>query len=257
MTKLSSITLDTKKSEISSTINSSMLLMFGMGMYTVIYFGTMYIYLTRRLSKHRLVPATITILFLCNIIQISVQWYVTKWQFVDNGDNRDSVFVSLFDGLNWTYLALEIPSYIGFVLADLLLLWRCFHVWNRSFRVISVPLILAITETALFCTKIAIPLASIPDTSTKVVAAAFFTTSATSFVTTVLIAYRIYSTAKHEGVSGRRFKHIIDIIVQSGAVYSLSLLQLAILYHFDRSFKSRITGAYELNKCVIRHGSQA
>jgi hypothetical protein len=90
-------------------------------------------------------------------------------------------------------------------------------------------------------------LASIPDTSTKVVAAAYFTTSATSFVTTVLIAYRIYSTAKHEGVSGRRFKHIIDIIVQSGAVYSLSLLQLAIAFVLPGSMNILNTRSYAFN----------
>jgi hypothetical protein len=53
--------------------------------------------------------------------------------------------------------------------------------------------------------------------------AGYFTTFATSFVTTLLIAYRIHAVATR-GTSQRRFRHITAIVVESGAVYSLSLL---------------------------------
>jgi hypothetical protein len=59
-------------------------------------------------------------------------------------------------------------------------------------------------------------------------AAAYFTSAATSLAATTLIAYRIYSVPKQENCSSRRFKQILDIIVQSGVVYSLSLLTMAI-----------------------------
>ncbi|KAF8188718.1 hypothetical protein BJ912DRAFT_926327 [Pholiota molesta] len=42
------------------------------------------------------------------------------------------------------------------------------------------------------------------------------------------MTFRISSTAKQDGVSMRRFKHIVDIVVQSGVVYSLALLVTAI-----------------------------
>ncbi|KAF8173662.1 hypothetical protein BJ912DRAFT_991827 [Pholiota molesta] len=53
-------------------------------------------------------------------------------------------------------------------------------------------------------------------------ATAYFTSFATTLVTTVLIAYRIHSVSKAQGASSRRFKHIMDIIVQSGVIYALS-----------------------------------
>ncbi|KAF9479469.1 hypothetical protein BDN70DRAFT_932535 [Pholiota conissans] len=58
-------------------------------------------------------------------------------------------------------------------------------------------------------------------------AAAIFTTFSTTLSTTVLIAYRIYSISKHDG-SFRGFKPIIDIMVQSGATNSLTLLAFAL-----------------------------
>lgn len=60
------------------------------------------------------------------------------------------------------------------------------------------------------------------------VSAAYFTTFATSLMTTALIAYRIYAVSSQTGLSRRRFKHIVDIVVQSGAVYSLTALATAI-----------------------------
>lgn len=70
--------------------------------------------------------------------------------------------------------------------------------------------------------------AALEDTINHLLAAAFFMSFATTLVTTALIAYRIYSVSKQPGVSSRRLKHIIDIVVQSGAIYALSQLTIAI-----------------------------
>ncbi|KAF8180185.1 hypothetical protein BJ912DRAFT_634111 [Pholiota molesta] len=136
---------------------------------------------------------------LCNVVQTGLQWYATKWQFVDNGDTRDSVFVSLFDTPNWSSIVGSILVFTCFVLADVLLIWRCFFVWNRSFRVISMPLLLLIIEIGLFLfviTYLALngevsTNAAIVNMFNNFACAAYFTTSATSLLTTVLIAYRI------------------------------------------------------------------
>jgi hypothetical protein len=53
-------------------------------------------------------------------------------------------------------------------------------------------------------------------------ATAYFTSFATTLVTTVLIAYRIHSISKEQGASSRRFRRIMDIVVQSGVIYALS-----------------------------------
>lgn len=86
-----------------------------LGMYTVMYIGTIYVYrrflnyarifkiyqtgiyiVTRNASNRRLVPAAITVLYLSNVVGFGVQWYSTKWEFVNNGDTRNSVFQSLY-----------------------------------------------------------------------------------------------------------------------------------------------------------------
>jgi hypothetical protein len=58
--------------------------------------------------------------------------------------------------------------------------------------------------------------------------AALFMSFGTTLVTTLLIAYRIYSASKQQLPSSRRFNNIIDIVVQSGAIYAFSQLAYAI-----------------------------
>lgn len=65
-------------------------------------------------------------------------------------------------------------------------------------------------------------------TFNNLLAAAYFTTFTTSLIATTLIAYRLYVFSNETDWSRRRFKHIADIVVQSGAVYSLTALATAI-----------------------------
>ncbi|KAF8188730.1 hypothetical protein BJ912DRAFT_1042509 [Pholiota molesta] len=230
------VPVNIEESEINTTFNSFALLIFGTGMYTIVYFQTMYIHFQRSSSKHRLVPATITLLYLSSMIQTGLQWYITKWQFVNNGDSRNSVFQSLIGTPEWSDVLYNIAAYSGFVLADGLLIWRCFFVWNRSFRVILLLLLLVTIESGLFLLQIILHviyssgIVSMAAAAkfADLLAAAYFTSAATSLTATTLIAYRIYSVPKQENSSSRRFKQILDIIVQSGVVYSLSLLTMAI-----------------------------
>jgi hypothetical protein len=55
-------------------------------------------------------------LYLCNLVGFGVQWYNTKWEFINNGDTRDSVFESLYIVPNWFFVAEDTPGYIAFVL---------------------------------------------------------------------------------------------------------------------------------------------
>ncbi|KAF8160316.1 hypothetical protein BJ912DRAFT_1101230 [Pholiota molesta] len=225
------LTTDIEKSEISSNLNATILSAFGMGMYTIIYFGTMYIHLTRSASKRYIVPATITALFTCNLLFTAVSWYITKWQFVDNGDTRESVFISLFELPHWLNVASNIPYFLSFVLADGLLIWRCFFVWNQSLRAIAAPVLLLTAEIVTFLVQtilqaiygLVVPTAHLKAQINSLGFAGYFTTFATSFVTTLLIAYRIRAVATG-GTSQRRFRHITVIVVESGAVYSLAIL---------------------------------
>jgi len=58
-------------------------------------------------------------------------------------------------------------------------------------------------------------------------------TAATSIISTIVIGAHIYSSTKLLTQARRRYTHIIDIMIQSSALYSLSMLSQAILSFID------------------------
>lgn len=48
-------------------------------------------------SKKGVVLAAITMLYACNIVESAIEWYQEELQFVNNGDIRDSIFLSLYE----------------------------------------------------------------------------------------------------------------------------------------------------------------
>ncbi|KDR69171.1 hypothetical protein GALMADRAFT_145576 [Galerina marginata CBS 339.88] len=219
------------ESVISTSLNSTMLVTFLMGIYTIVYFGS----LGQRIPT-RSYRWCITMLYLLCVGWFAIQWYIIKWQFVVNGSTRATVFAAIFDGPTWNMLVLDITTFLMYIIADGLLIWRCFYVWDRSFRIIAVPLFLLLSETALYLTTTVfeeIVMKKIPLTVQDVVTtnsllfAGYFVSFATSLMATLLIAYRVYSVSKQGTGSAQRFRRIIEIMVQTAAVYSLALLGIA------------------------------
>ena len=63
----------------------------------------------------------------------------------------------------------------------------------------------------------------------NLIVSGYFSSFACTITSTLLIVYQIYnSLSKQETHSKRRFLHTVDVLVQSAAVYSLSLLASAI-----------------------------
>ena len=62
------------------------------------------------------------------------------------------------------------------------------------------------------------------------IASGYFLSFACTISTTLIIVYRIYnSISNQEHHSKKRFIHIVDVLVQSAAVYSLTLMVAAIV----------------------------
>ncbi|PPQ73662.1 hypothetical protein CVT25_007071, partial [Psilocybe cyanescens] len=118
-------------------------------------------------------------------------------------------------------------------------IWRCYHVWGQSYRTISVPLILLITECGLsFATMVFSNEFTETTSEANVILynnisnALVFVSLGTTVITTFLIGYRIHSVARLDGSPSKRlFNHIVIMIVESAAAYSLALL-LEVIFSF-------------------------
>ncbi|KAF9477084.1 hypothetical protein BDN70DRAFT_995196 [Pholiota conissans] len=230
------ITVNDEISLIATNLHVAILQGLLMGIYTVIFGGTMYAYLTRESSKRYLVPITVSLLYLSNLATFGLNWYSTKFQFVNNGEDRDTVFLATFNTQQNIAAADLAFNIVSLVLGDALLIWRCFNLWNRSIRVISIPVFLTIAEAALMLNQVIGDAIIFSESQgrdlehrlSKAASAGILTSACTTIITTFLITYRIHSFLKNQHISSRKFRHIIDIVVQSGAISSITILVFGI-----------------------------
>ncbi|RXW21549.1 hypothetical protein EST38_g4296 [Candolleomyces aberdarensis] len=146
----------------------------------------------------------------------------------------------LFDWQRWDAYAFPIILAVLTWLGDILVIYRCFLIWQRNYYVIILPVILL--------------LASIGTTSVNlwwfrhtseipwsIMKRLFNVTYPLNFVQNVLttgfIAYRIYtqyraSKAAHDSISSKlNFIAIMRIIVESALIYTVQMLLLIILWY--------------------------
>lgn len=85
-----------------------------------------------------------------------------------------------------------------------------------------------------------------------ILSTANFISVGTTMVGTFLISYRIYSVRKHTGNSVQRFRHILEIVIESSAMYSLSLLVEAIaeILYIDAALATPIFAAVSYSSAL-------
>ncbi|PPQ73194.1 hypothetical protein CVT26_014799 [Gymnopilus dilepis] len=197
-------------------------------------------------AQQRVIIWIVSLSYLVYIVNAAIDWYIFKWTTVDNGQTRATVFVAAYDeSPGWFKLSNDICSFLMAGLADTLLIWRCFNIWDRSPYPILFPSFLLFSETVIILVSSVRlhPTAKQGALLNNLIAASFFITCATTLITTILISYRIYSMSRSilPKNSRMRFDHIVDILIQSAAVYTLSAIAFAIPAIFPDS-DSNLTG---------------
>ncbi|PPQ93053.1 hypothetical protein CVT25_011929 [Psilocybe cyanescens] len=231
-------------SVVSNQVNSIMTQSFLMGFYSMVYFSTLYLYLSKRGPKtqRRIIVIAISMLYVMCALIFSMNWYSLNWAIVDNGETRESMFIGSVQAPTWTFITYVILQFSLPIVADSLLIWRCFYIWDRSLRVIAGPLFFFIAEIGYFTLLaffilVTVYAFKIPQLTSPSLARLINNLQVvdlcisfgTTFITTILIGYRIHSTTRIQGVTRLgKFKHIVEILVQSAALYALVILFNAI-----------------------------
>ncbi|KAF8634299.1 hypothetical protein AX17_004251 [Amanita inopinata Kibby_2008] len=127
------------------------------------------------------------------------------------------------------------------IVADGLVVYRCYVVWGFRWKVIVIPSIMLAATT--LCAYLAVYNFSLIGPGQDVFAtniaqwgtALFSLSLATNVTVTMLIASRIWWIARQANTllgksHGRKYNNAVAIIVESGAIYSISLLILLVLY---------------------------
>ncbi|KAL5513724.1 hypothetical protein ACEPAH_4124 [Sanghuangporus vaninii] len=206
--------------------------LFVTAVYTMIFKGND----TRTLNKPAL--AVSVLMYCIAFVHVSINARRAVFAFIKLSDNSESVEEYFLDSSNAVYLAKINMYLLQTLLGDTFIIYRLFIVWGRDFRLL-IPagvLLTASTVCAVFGNIAAArvspsTLIFIPQLKRWIVSI-FSLTLFTNASCTALIAFRIWWTGRQlRSASWRNsLSPVIAIVVESAAVYSVSLISLMAAY---------------------------
>ncbi|KAK0488144.1 hypothetical protein EDD18DRAFT_644796 [Armillaria luteobubalina] len=177
----------------------------------------------------------ILLLYIMAIFDIYYEWAGDVLHFITKGTN-------FWDGYNSALappiqLTSDISAILSTNLADATLIWRCWIVWDRSWRVVLVPIACTIMATVsrgivTYYTTFA-PITSIPPQAIyleNIVNWAVLYSSvilATLLWCTIFIVYRILRVGGAAAMKGV-YRRVIEMLVESALLYSAVIVVLLV-----------------------------
>jgi len=217
------------------------------GAYTVLFVLTSWVLIYRRQRGRPALKSMIGIslvMFILATMHISVNFTRIIQAFIIHRNepggpgayfNQLSSFTQLFGST--IYVA---QTLVG----DGVVLYRCYLVWGRKFAIIAFPCLLFVGSFAtgigiLYSFARVVPNAPVfVQQLQQWIISFFISTFATNVICTGLVAFRIWFINRQTIVfTGYSMRPIIFLVVESGAVYSMTLLVLLILYKVQSWFQ--------------------
>ncbi|KAJ7460099.1 hypothetical protein B0H11DRAFT_1817269 [Mycena galericulata] len=226
-------------------LNSPIIEIFLNGMFTCLFiFSLGAIWISRRVDgRRKLWSAFIILLYSCATIHSSITWEFLVLAFQNHGTSPDLLNALTNPNLKLKILAL-VAGFLGFVLADTIMVWRCWIVYGRSWIVIIFPILAAIAGTVCAALGLAgqIAVASISNAPSAIRLAPLvrFSTPflslslAVTLYTTGLIVWRIIHVQRYEKMRDVKkfnsdFSPVLEVLIESSALYAASLLVFVVL----------------------------
>ncbi|PBK96046.1 hypothetical protein ARMGADRAFT_1142744 [Armillaria gallica] len=195
----------------------------------------------------------IIILYILTTVAFGFGWVFEQRAFIQNGDNFLTVFFALQEISPWwraSQLVIGISGGMSTFIVDVTIIWRCWVLWERRWRIILIPGLCAIVGTIAKFLQIRSIFINTSDIGNSGVFAAdidwaliyLSLTLTTTLLCTLLIVYRIVRFAS--GVSS--YGKIVEIVIESSAMYSLTLIVYLALVarNIESSFYADIITAY-------------
>ncbi|KAF9545351.1 hypothetical protein CPC08DRAFT_769885 [Agrocybe pediades] len=235
-----------QKAWISADLNSTLLVQFLFGIYTGLFPATMYIYIhkeNRTRARDMIIIGSTTALYLAVALSTLMNWLYTNILFGTHGRTRVEMFMESVNEdvpLGEDVIG-DLTFFVVFLLADgllvsvevLSLVWEV----RRSFllfagKVSSASAVLALTVTVYRCLADAKPNFETIQTAEifdRLSAAGYVTVAATSLITTSVICWQIWRHTKLSSRRQDRYRTIINALIESSAIYTVTVLLLAIV----------------------------
>ncbi|KAF8918445.1 hypothetical protein CPB85DRAFT_84744 [Mucidula mucida] len=174
-------------------------------------------------------------MYVCATVHLAVRWYWVRQAFIVFGDTAEEILASFMnERYRWMWGISGVSASLSIIIADCVLIWRCWVIWSKNWWVVALPLVsfvAGLVFDGFFLWQDIGHSVENAHLNWGLAAVnwgvAYFSTSlATTLICTSLIVFRISTVGHGAGyaVSLKSYKGIIEIVVESAALYAVSLI---------------------------------
>ncbi|KAJ6572807.1 hypothetical protein DFH09DRAFT_1460813 [Mycena vulgaris] len=202
------------------------------GLYSGLYIMTLYA-LTFKRGPHGFnwgIFLALTSMYILSSIHAINGAVLVQFAFVEHGDTIESSIAYIAQPSLPRALLGAIALTINTMIADFVLIWRCWTMWNRNWKIITLPLTCTLVGAGLGFRSIAAQVAfvhdplSSPTTYVNFGNAYFGLILATTTSATFLIIFRIYKMSQKSTRKWMGYGRVIEMVVESAALYLVALV---------------------------------
>ncbi|KAI0313692.1 hypothetical protein OF83DRAFT_1140174 [Amylostereum chailletii] len=211
-------------------LNVTLLESFMNGIYTAIMAVTFYTLIVKRNLRtvHKGLVAVMLVMYALATLHLAQRWNLVRTAFITNGDTAATVFSYMLHQPQWSIMVGATVVSANTLIADCVLIWRCYWVWDGDWKAIVLPVCTTIVGTVFSVFSLykqAQPGAGLATDRAAFINSAtiyFSLPLATTLLATILIVSRILWFSRRVGVG--RYTNVIEIVVESAMLYSINLI---------------------------------
>ncbi|PBK59823.1 hypothetical protein ARMSODRAFT_1027114 [Armillaria solidipes] len=204
------------------------------GFYTGVVAVTLwYIYTSGNRHGSKVMVMVILSLYVLATIDFTLIWSIGRSAFTVNGRSFGTVFRAVNGPVTAT-LATGITAVISAILADSTMIWRCWMVWGRRWRIVIFPIFFLLSGIGFKMIDVLQRRVNATDYQLGVNLYSCLILATTLWCTFSII-YRILTVGWASRGGIRIYRHVIEILVESSVLYSASLILYLCLFAHDSS----------------------
>ncbi|RDB16677.1 hypothetical protein Hypma_002519 [Hypsizygus marmoreus] len=206
----------------------------------------------RGTHSRRVMTLLIVVMFVLSTVHNAAFWAYVHRAFITHGQTSQSVADALNEYPVW-FTGVTGVSDANAVLADCIIIWRCWIVWGQNWWITVIPIICTMLTTAFSIIAIYSTVTSTTFGAVGVdYATALYSTSlATTIYCTGMIIYRIVMVGRSQRIGGglQAYHNVMEILVESSALYCIATLFALVAYirsgpasEYASAFWTSVTG---------------
>ncbi|KAJ7459259.1 hypothetical protein FB451DRAFT_1182284 [Mycena latifolia] len=202
------------------------------GLYTGLFFLTLHAMIFKRaMHKHNLgIFLSLIAMYILSTVHVACRWLLVKNAFTVHGDTAESAALYLVDPPLWLTVLSAVMLTVNPLVADCVLIWRCWIIWNRRWVIVVIPILCTLAGAGLGFRSIAEQAAYVlnpnldRDSFIDFATPYFSLSLVTTCLATVLIIFRIITMTEPATRRSRGYGRVVEIIVESALLYSVTLI---------------------------------